>query len=143
VVWLIDFLVVTEREKLVATVNSIGRALHDVDTDRVFQHVSDRFEYGGMKKAAFHEAVRRGVRVYQVHEMKLWDINVQDVDKEKRTAKIEFYAKVRGNWSASEAFWLVDADFVLDPDGQWRLLHFTLHNPGANTREPVSIPLPR
>jgi hypothetical protein len=142
-VWLIDFLVVTEREKLNATVASMGRALRALDTDRVFQHISESFEYGGMKKAGFQETVRRGIRQFQVQDLQIWNVEIRDLNPEKRTAKVEFNAKAKGNWSGGADYYLVEADFALEPDGQWRMRHFTLHNPFANTRDPIGIPLPR
>jgi hypothetical protein len=143
VVWLIDFLVVTERERLAATVKSMGQAVKAMDVDRVFQHISDSFESSGLKKSAFQEVVRRNVRVYEAREMQIWDVEIKELDAEKRTANVEFLAKVRGNWSGGEEFYLVRAEFVLEADGQWRMRHFTLHKPYADTRDPLSIPLPR
>jgi hypothetical protein len=143
VVWLIDFLVVTERERLVKTVNTMGRAVQALDVDGVFRHLSEDFEFGGMRKAAFQESVRRGVRLYDVREMQIWDVQVPEVSAEKRTARVEFNAKVRGNWSGGEEFYLVKAEFVLEPDQQWRMRRFTLHKPFADSRDPIQIPLPR
>ena len=41
---------------------------------------------------------------------------------------------------ASEAFFLCRADFVRDPDGQWRLQTFQVFNPAVDVNQPMTIP---
>jgi len=144
-VWLLDFLIVTERERLLHTVQAMARRVEALDIDGVFAHISNEFISGNnLKKEEFRQAVKNGVRVYQVREMQMWDLEVVELSMPDKSAKVEFHAKVRGNWSGGEEFYLVRADFVLDSDGQWRMKGFTLHRPFANQNEPLPLPpLPR
>jgi hypothetical protein len=137
---LLDYLIVTDREQIVRNVGSLCQAVGDRDLDRAFAHLSKDFRYHSLNKATFEENVRRLVSIHQPNEAKAWDFEVLDVSREKRSATVLFRAKVKGNWSGGAEFYLVRAEYVLDPDGQWRMKTFKLSNPLVNTEDEVGVP---
>jgi hypothetical protein len=70
----------------------------------------------------------------------VWDFERGEVSRAQRTAKVHFMVKARGDWRGSEAGYPCNADFVLDPDGQWRLRGFQIFNPFVEADQPLHIP---
>lgn len=137
-VWLLDTLIVTDHERLLLNLESLADAARRRDLDRIFQHISSSFRYGGMDRTAFRRRADDAVRRFGVEEITLWDFKPLQVSSASRTASVEFLAKARGNWSKGE-FFLCRAEFVLEGD-QWRMKGFQLFNPAVDTQRPVDIP---
>jgi hypothetical protein len=137
---LLDYLVVTDREQIVRNVAALCQAVGDRDLDKAFAHLSKDFRYHSLDKATFEQNVRRLVSIHQPNEAKAWDFEVLDVSREKRSATVLFRAKVKGNWSGGAEFYLVHAEYVLDPDGQWRMRTFKLSNPFVDTDQELGVP---
>jgi len=137
-VWLLDFLVVTEREKLMTSVRAMGARIQALDVDGAFRHISDDYNGTGGNKEQFRQYCKQGLTRFGVTDLKVWDESVVEMSDDQRTARVEFMAK--GVGSLGQALWLVRANFFRNDDGQWRLRNFTLHNPAANTNEALPLP---
>jgi hypothetical protein len=116
------------------------------DVDRIFAHVSEQFRQGPrtfgstLDKAAFRKASEAAIRAHHVTEVSAWDFEPQGVSRAQRTATMVFKVKPRGNWGGDAAYYLCRAQFVLDPDNQWRLEGFEIFNPFVDVHEPLQIP---
>src|SRR5437867_3452454 len=73
-VWLLDFMVVTDREELLQTLRSLARRVEALDVDGAFEHMADDFRFRGVSKEEFRKAVKQDVRNYEVHSMRMWDL---------------------------------------------------------------------
>jgi hypothetical protein len=139
-VWLLSLFIVTDRDQIVRSVAALAQAVGERDFDKAFAHLSRDFRYHNYDKASFEQNVRRVAGIHQPTEAKAWDIEVTDISREKRSANVEFRAKVKGNWSGGAEFYLVRAEYVLDPDGQWRMKSFRLFNPFINSDQELGVP---
>jgi hypothetical protein len=135
-VFLIDHLVVTDEEQIVEAVQEMADRVTRRDTEGVFRHVSETFRSPqGHDKRAFKEFARRYIDSGEVTNVRVWEFRFEgDNPRSKQLAKVFFYAKADASSLGSRQglFYLVEADFCLDPDGKWRLKWFQFRNPAAH-----------
>ncbi|HXG11247.1 MAG TPA: hypothetical protein VNK04_15925 [Gemmataceae bacterium] len=132
---LIDYLVVTDQEQIVRIIEEMADGVRSRDTERVFRHVSESFSARGRGKKEFREFARRYIESGEVTDVVVWEFRFEGEEpRANKLAKVFFYAKARANirGSRQDPFYLVEADFCLDPDGQWRLKWFQFRNPVAH-----------
>jgi len=144
-VWLLLYLLPrllgeSDSQQIERKVREMANAVKDANLDRIFSHISRDFEYRGHNKAAFRQKAAEVLRSRNVDEVIVWDFDPGEIAREKRTGKVRFLVKARGNWRGSEAGYLCEADFVLDSDGQWRMRGFQIFNPFMETDQPIPIP---
>jgi hypothetical protein len=130
----------TDSQQIERKIRAMAAAVKSNNVDRIFSHISESFHFGSHDKASFRRRAEEVIRARDVEEVIVWDFERGDIARDKRTAKMSFMVKARSSWRGSEAGYRCDADFVLDPDGQWRMGGFQLFNP-FRANEP--IPLPR
>ena len=139
-VFLSGFWIQTDNSLIEHALNEMSAGTKAHNVDRIFAHISDRFQLGTLDKQAFRGRVEDVIRNHGVDEVVIWDFVPTEISREKRAATVEFDVKVRGDWSSGAEFYHCKARFVLDPDNQWRLAGFQLFNPHVNTSEPIAIP---
>jgi len=126
---LIDVFVESPREESTRKMEEIRAATKAKNVDDVAKHISESFKYEGTSKAHLLEKIRA---VYQIPQFEGVDMtgfsraDFQQVDID--TIKIGFEA-----WPAKyglpEYRYYCWATFVKDPDGQYRMRTFELHQP--------------
>jgi hypothetical protein len=139
-IWLITLFHETESRKIKEAIDEMRAGVQARDVERIFQHVSKDFRYHAHDRETFKGLSREILRRRDVEDVLIWDFEPEKISREDRTATVVFKAKPKGNWAGSEAFYLCRAEFVLDPDGKWRLKGFKVFNPFVNTNEEISIP---
>lgn len=139
-VWLVDYLIVTDREQILQHLGVMAEAGSRRDLERVFRHISKDFQHGTLDKAAFRQAAERVMRRFNVRNIRIWDLEPGEIAREARSGKIAFKVKVQSDLTRETDFFLCRAEFVLDPDGQWRMKGFQIFNPLVNTDQPLQIP---
>jgi hypothetical protein len=141
--FLLDRVVETDREQVTRKLGEMKAAVKARESNRIFAHISDRFRLGGLDKAGFRALVERALSQGLIHELEIWDITdpPDGWPRDGRPARVSFMAKPKGGpvFIRDEHF-RVEADFVRDPDGQWRLQGFRLFNPLVDTDKPLPIP---
>ncbi|MBV9124659.1 MAG: hypothetical protein JO112_14985 [Planctomycetes bacterium] len=138
VYWLLDVLVVTDREQMVLNLKDMAQGVKDRNTDQVFGHISHDFRSPqGKTKEEFRQISQTDINSGEVQEILMWDFNVTQVDRGQKTGTVAFSVKARGN-SGEYGPFDCEAHFHLDPDNQWRLVGFKLFFP-QTTRE-VELP---
>lgn len=128
-VWLLDFLIVTDRERLILHVKEMAGNVRQKDVDRIFSHISDSFHAGISDKKSFRVWVEYTMHSRDVTELKVWDFEPGDVSRIQKIGKLQFLVKGKGDLVREELYFRCQATFVLDPDGQWRLQSFELSDP--------------
>jgi hypothetical protein len=148
--YLADRLVETDREQVRRKVEEMAGAVQTRKPQQIFRHISDDFRLGGLDKAAFQSFV--AANITRINKLVVWDFEFPENAVSDYTAKgrggprptkvmaVEFSVKPVGGIAGDAAFYLCRARFIRDPDGQWRLLDFTLSNPAVNTNQPIEIP---
>lgn len=139
-VWLLGRLIVSDRAQIATAIHEITDAVGERNVDKAFAHIARDFQWHGMPRGEFQKRARTAIERYGPTEGKSWDVEFVEVDREKRSAKVEFLAKVKGSWSSGAEHYRVRAEFTLEPDGKWRLRTFELFNPLVEKDQPMSIP---
>jgi hypothetical protein len=130
----------TDSQQIERKLNEMAQAVKAQDIERISMHISASFHFQSSDKSAFCNRANEDMRRGHVDEVVVWEVEVKDVSREKRTAKVHFMAKARSNWEQSKIPYRCRADFVLDPDDQWRLKGFELSNPYVETHQPIQVP---
>lgn len=131
---LLDHLIESDREQMIRKVQEISDGVRARDFDRVFRHVSDDFRRGGFDKAQFRKYAEDVSRHRNVTEFQAWGFVPGDVSRQKHRGELEFFFKIRGNWSAGNEYFLARTAWHLDSDGEWRLQTFEVFNPYSDTK---------
>lgn len=142
---LLDYFVVTDQEKIVASIQVMANGVATRDIDGIFAHVSTRFRLQGIDKAGFRRWAEARIRQEDVTSIRVWDFSKGEVDRDRSMATIEFLVKGHGGWVRGGEFFRCKATFLLDPDNEWRLSGFELFQPyqDPGLASPLTIPLPR
>ncbi|MBY0527516.1 MAG: nuclear transport factor 2 family protein [Gemmataceae bacterium] len=123
-------------------VNEMAEGVKAKDVDRIFQHISEQFRYRSTDKQEFRQYADAALRRGEVAELRLSNIDKVEFlpakAGEPATASIRFLAKPIAPGGDFDRIFRVEAIFIRDPDGQWRLKDFLLRNPINN--EPLVLP---
>ena len=119
--FLLDVLVTTDREHITARVRDMAEAFNKRELDHLFANISDNFRSRtyGMDKKGLRAATAGALERYNVHA-NVKNIQVSDIDREQRTAKVSFTALVDYGASYRPPV-TCEADFVLEGEDQWRM----------------------
>jgi signal transduction histidine kinase len=138
--FLFTLLMPTDLKRIRHAIDGMGAGVREKNTDRIFDHISDRFRLGSLDKEAFRSAVDPILKRGDVTEINVWDFRDADISREKRTGTLVFQVKPQPEDRFNKQFYRCKATFVLDPDDQWRLKGFELFNPFVDTDTPLNVP---
>lgn len=138
--FLLDVLVETEAQKIERSLKQIASATQNKDVDLIFDNISESFTRKTWSKKAYHDLVARFLPLYEVKEVRFWDVRFLELSRSGGMAKVYFRIRAVGGPNPEYPF-LRDcqATYRRDPDGRWRLQAFTLFMP--NTSHEWSGPL--
>jgi hypothetical protein len=131
--FLADRLVETRREQIGRKLVEMAGAVRARDAGRIFQHISEQFRHESYNRDTFRRSVESALRNNLVNEVIVWDVKVGE------GGGVEFMAKPRGGVAGENVGFPVFAEFVRDPDGQWRMRGFTVFKPYVDSKEKMSI----
>jgi hypothetical protein len=117
VYFLLDRLVETPHEQIKRKLHEMADAVKTRNLDRIFAHISEQFNVQGMNKAAFRTYVESQFSI--VEDLAVWGEQFPD-----DSGRIVFRAKPKGPRIPEQFQAIVDAEFVRDPDQEWRLRRF-------------------
>jgi hypothetical protein len=137
--FILDMLVETEQEQIKRKLAEIANGLNKPDTTAVSQHLSQQFKFRSFDRNAMRRRADEAIRQHSIRNVRIWDVEIKDMDHEKRTAKVTFSVKAESSFG-NGPFLLCRSVWVLDPDGQWRMKTFDLYNPIVNTDSPLEYP---
>jgi hypothetical protein len=140
--FLIDRLFASDREKIIASVQTMADAVDHRDLDRVFSQISETFSYGPVLKPAFRQFCADATRNHRVDSMKVWNIQVMQFNQSHHQAEVRFQFKIKAGGrlgGIEEVFYTCKAIYILDADGQWRLQTFRVY-PMSTADQPLTIP---
>lgn len=130
----------SDSQQIESKIREMAAAVKDANLERIFSHISNDFRYRGHDKAAFRQRAADVLRSRHVEDVIVWDFERGEVARATRKGKISFMVKARGNWQGSDAGYLCEAEFVLDPDNQWRMKGFEIFNPFRESTQPIPLP---
>jgi hypothetical protein len=117
--FLMDRLVETPGEQIARKLQDMARAVKARNVDAIFEHVSDQFHAEGMDKEQFRGYANRAIEKGWIDELFIDDLSFPGGPGE-----VNFRARPRSGRLPERIFLMVRSQFVLDPDGQWRLKSF-------------------
>jgi hypothetical protein len=131
----------SDSQQIERKVREMAAAVKADNLDEAFRHISREFRFEGLDRPAFRQKAQEAIRRQRVEDVVVWEFEHREISRQRRTAKVRFMVKVKGDWRGSEAAgYRCDADFVLDPDGQWRLRTFQIFNPFMESDQPIRVP---
>jgi ketosteroid isomerase-like protein len=139
-VWLLSTYVPTDSKRIQSAIEEMSAGVRSRDLDRIFAHVAGDFRHGGLDREAFRKAADQAIRGHDVTNVLAWDFEPGEISREKGTAQMTFLVKPEGAWGTPAQYYRCVAQFVRDPDGQWRMKGFELFDPLTRSRDPVAIP---
>ena len=143
VIWSLNHFIETDVHQIERKVLEMARGVEDRNLERIFLHVSESFFAERMNKAEFRRYAERALQGHNVSSIVIWDFEVRDLSRETRKAIALFKIKAHGiEASQGVAFYNCLAQFVLDPDGQWRMQSFQVFSPLEDPLrgQPLALP---
>src|SRR5262245_60666275 len=123
-----DHVFESDREQIIRKMHEMSDGVRERNLNKVFEHVSESFKYRSSGKSQLRQVSDGAQQLGHVDELAIWDLNLGDVNKEDSKVTVQFRFKIKGN-ALGENQSLCLADFVRDPDGQWRLHTFKVYPP--------------
>jgi hypothetical protein len=130
--------------------DQIERKLHDMsgavrakNVDGIFQHVSDDFGPAKGSKEALRTVVQQNLEQGGLTDVEVQGIEPPQVTRPAQgpaTATVRFRVRPASADGRYIRFVLIDARFILDPDGQWRLKSFRATDPSDNGQIDLRYP---
>ncbi len=145
-VWLLGYVIPlvfgeSDKQQIERKIREMAEGVKARDLERVFTHISDEIHFQTTHgKKDFRRNADNAIRSHNPEDVLIWDFEAKEISRQKRTAKVEFMVKAKGNWPGSEVGYRCEAEFVLDADNQWRLKGFQIFNPYVDTHQPIQIP---
>ena len=116
------------REEAIRRVNDVISAMNRFDSGLALEHVSDSFNYRGAKKGNLRSAPLNLLLRDDRAVLTSWDFARDDVqyDPSGNSVTIGFNVNVSGSSGSRPGFY-VRATCIKDPDGQFRISTFKVH----------------
>jgi hypothetical protein len=143
---LLDFLVQTDREQIMHSVQEMSAGVEGHDVNRIFSQISETYNRHGMDKASFRRASASVIDSREVEQMVVWgyefgpDYKSKESPSEERATRaiVRFMAKPTGAHGTN--LFQVEAVMHRDSaDGVWRLQSWEVFDP-FHEGAPVVVP---
>ncbi len=128
----------SEGEKIFRVVQDMSAALKAKDMDRIASHLANNFNWFGNSRAEFRKHAEHVVNFLEITECPVWDFDAEKVSRAEGKATIWFRAKPKSRRIETAAFYLIKADLVVEPDGQWRIQTLDCRNPFVDTNKSIT-----
>jgi hypothetical protein len=140
--FLLDRLVETAPEQIQRKLQEMATGVKARDTGRIFNHISPQFRRGTLDRDKFRSRVDQVMRDQRVKSIEVWDFRFPTGGPRdgSKPVRVVFQVKAFGANPREEMLVRCEADFVRDPDGQWRLQTFQVFQPFVDSTQPLSIP---
>jgi len=132
--WLLTQFVATDRQQIQTHVVDMANAVVAGDAPGLFKHVARDFNYKGMTREQLAKLLTATAAMHKITEVKIWEFEVVELSRAKRSAKTHFKATVFDR-EATLAVVFCIGDFVLE-DEQWKLKTIDFRN-AANPDQPM------
>jgi hypothetical protein len=138
VYYVLDRLVETPREQIVRSLHEMADAVKARNAEAIFKHIAKDFKFRSQDRTGFRAYVERALTVGAVDDLVIYDESWPDGGDDK-VRPVRFYAKPKSSMLGDQPAYPVEAKFVREADGQWRMREFEIYNPVAG-KNPMDIP---
>jgi ketosteroid isomerase-like protein len=140
VLLLLVLFVTTDNQRIEKVIRDMADAVHARDVRRIYSHLAPNFSYRRTDRDTFRDKTAEAIQQQNAESVEVWAFDHAPRESGQKTARVTFTARPRGHWAPDEAraVFRVQADMVLEADGEWRLQTFEVFRP--LTKEPIGIP---
>ncbi len=138
VYFLLSLTVETPRAQIARKLQEMASAVKARDVDGVFKHIAKDFTFRGQDRAAFRGYVDMVLKRGWIDELVIYDED-WPAGGDERTRIVSFMAKPKSAALGDQPAYPVEAKFVREADGQWRMQGFEVYNPVAG-KQKMDIP---
>jgi hypothetical protein len=138
--FMLDRMVDTPRKQIQRRLELMAKGVKERKPDDILAQVSDRFNWEGLDKEKFREFVEKNL--HHVNEIKIWEERFLGEWPPPAGGPIRLEFKVKPEGPANPdrvGHFRCEAEFVQDPDGQWRMRTFQVFHPLIDTTEPIQV----
>jgi hypothetical protein len=122
VVGLVAWLVDTDYERLVRSVNAIGRAVETGNVDAFIERISPEYQNGPFRKEDLAEAARKAMPLVRATPRSPQRITWNDTATEATVTVQYIFSRVSGKGPGEGEIAVTwEGKFAPDPDSEWRL----------------------
>lgn len=136
-VMLVDYLVVTDRERVEMNTELLAKAAQEGDLVTLDRLFSERFEMDGNGKAALLARAKSCLTPGQLRTIQVWSLQVPRSDNPNRL-ECHCNASASGNfgqYGSVDPPYLGTLQIVYEKEGtDWRITRLTIHDMGGNER---------
>ena len=138
----LEWLIVTDRERVDGIVDQMARAVRNEDIDELLRHLAPQCHFGAMDREAVRQLAASVLHEIEVDRVTVSDRTTQVFPRQKQ-ATAEFLAVVRGKQSQVEfapypSRWVLT--FHQDPAGQWQVVEIEHLQAFGENRQPLPPP---
>jgi hypothetical protein len=127
----------SDREQIVRKLDEMSAGVAERNLDKVFQHVSEKFQYGSATKATLRSRGERALQQGELTEIPVWDVQVPPIKVNEGRVKVLFRFKVKGNRFTENQF--LGEGIFANENGEWRLVGIEVYSP-TGIRDRYQIP---
>ncbi|MBI3462454.1 MAG: hypothetical protein HY000_05250 [Planctomycetes bacterium] len=139
---LLEWLLVTDRERVDGIVNQMAKAVRNGDIDGLLNHLAPQCHFGDMNREGVRQLASSVIHEFEIDRVTVGDRKTQ-VFPHRKQATAEFLAVVRGKQAKVEfapyaSRWILT--FHQDPAGQWQVVEIERLQAFGENRQPVPPP---
>jgi hypothetical protein len=132
-VFLLTLVIDTDRKRIVRAVEEMVAGVKERNLDKTFTLIANdcvtEFSGSRLSRSELRAMAQQAVSGGGVKQIRLWGFEFEQVDPPK--AVVSFNAKPFGEWATGAEYCGCRAEFRLDKDGRWRMVHLWLFKPGS------------
>lgn len=136
VVFLLTRLVVSDRQQIENNLHAMKDAVIARQPDKFVSYLAKDFQLAGKGREEWKAEVEGKVKHHAVSGIRVWDIDIKELDRDKKTADVEFRMRADGELGPFAAFCISTFKYE---EGVWKMLSVKFRNP-VNTKQPIGIP---
>lgn len=137
--WLLTLVIVSDRMRLRRAIEEMADAIGKKEPANIVKHLANDFQFGTVTRNNAGPRLARAIALYQLQDIYTWDFDFEKLDRERRSARVAFRARV--THAGRLDMFLCRAEFVLEGE-QWLLQSFNVYNPFVDTDRPLPNQVP-
>jgi ketosteroid isomerase-like protein len=137
--FLLSLMLETPRAQIERKLKEMAAAVKAKDADALFNHIAADFRFRGQDRKSFRTYVDTAFKGGMIDDLIIYDFDWREDKGGDRVRNVAFMAKPKASYAENQPAYRVQAKFVREADGQWRMQSFEVYNPVLG-QQPMDIP---